>query len=118
MASIQTYGGCLVITNQPLKPQPQPHHSSPLQSVMETGNGNQVVKVQTLFETQTDVMFRCQGGFWKKLINSGQSKQSNTSNNSNNLNNSVTTPLIHRLGLTQWNLNSFEFKFDDTRLSS
>ena len=26
--------------------------------------------------------------------------------------------MIVTLGLTQWNLNSFEFKFDDTRLSS
>ena len=24
---------------------------------------------------------------------------------------------MHSLGLTQWNLNSFEFKFDDNRLS-
>ena len=26
--------------------------------------------------------------------------------------------VVYRLGLTQWNLSCFEFKFDDTRLSS
>ena len=26
--------------------------------------------------------------------------------------------VVLKLGLTQWNLNSFEFKFDDTKLSS
>ena len=31
---------------------------------------------------------------------------------------SSTKVLLSRLGLTQWNLNSFEFKFDDTRRSS
>ena len=98
-ASIQTSGGRLVMTNRPQQPQQplqpqQTQHPSPLQSVVETGNGSQVVQSQTGSSEDTVIVRNSDGRYvqmprsiLKKLINSGQLKQSNTSNNSNNSNN-------------------------------
>ena len=95
-ASIQTSGGRLVMTNRPQQPQQplqpqQTQHPSPLQSVVETGNGSQVVQSQTGSSEDTVIVRNSDGRYvqmprsiLKKLINSGQLKQSNTSNNSNN----------------------------------
>ena len=102
-ASIQTSGGRLVMTNRPQQPQQpqQPQHPSPLQSVVETGNGSQVVQSQTGSSEDTVIVRNSDGRYvqmprsiLKKLINSGQLKQSNTLNNSNNLNNSANNSSV------------------------